>query len=214
MITKNLQDFIYYNSSLKLKTAKELDIKQYPEESERGFQIRLFQLSREKRDLEVDKLKKKYAKQLDKLEDKIRKLEFDLESDEAEYQARKREEVIGAGESVLSIFLGSRRTSRATTIARKRRLTSKAKREVTKTKEEISEAKKDATQLEEELKKDVKEILNQYEKEAENVTYEKIKPRKTDVKINFVALAWEPYWRIQYRDKGISQISILNAHKK
>jgi len=210
-LAKNLQDYIYYNSALKLKNIKQLDIIQSPEESDRDFQIRLLQVSRERRDSEVDKLKMKYAKKLDKLEDKIRKLESDLASDEAEYEARKREEVIGAGESVLSIFLGSRRTSRASTVARRRRMTSKAKREVAETKEEISEAKKNALELEEELKKGVKEILDHYEMGVENVSYEELKPRKADVKVKLVALAWEPFWRINYKEKGISKITILNA---
>jgi hypothetical protein len=210
-LAKNLQDFIYYNNSLKLKKIEELDIMQSPEESDRDFQIRLSQVSRERRDSEVDKLKKKYAKKLDKLEDKIRKLEFDLTSDEAEYEARKREEVIGAGESVLSIFLGSRRTSRASTIARKRRMTSKAKREVAETKEDISEAKKNALELGEELKKGVKEILDRYQIGVENASYEELKPRKAEVKVKLVALAWEPYWRINYKERGSSKITILKA---
>jgi predicted NACHT family NTPase len=61
-LAKNLQDYIYYNSALKLKNIKQLDIIQSPEESDRDFQIRLLQVSRERRDSEVDKLKMKYAK--------------------------------------------------------------------------------------------------------------------------------------------------------
>ncbi|HDQ05238.1 MAG TPA: DUF87 domain-containing protein [Candidatus Bathyarchaeota archaeon] len=209
-----LKDYIYYNAALKLKKIEELDVVQKPEESDRDFQIRALQLSRERRDSEVDKLKEKYAKKLDKLEDKIQKLEFNLSSDEAEYQARKREEVIGAGESVLGIFLGSRRTSTATTAARKRRMTSKAKRKVTETKEELAEAKKDARELEGALKKAVEQIVEHYEKGVENVTYEELKPRKTDVKVNLVALAWEPYWRMHYKDRGILQTTILDAHNR
>jgi hypothetical protein len=213
-LEKKLQDFIYYNTALRLKNIKELDVIQDPEESDRDFQIRALQLSRERRDAEVDKLKEKYGKNLDKLEDKIQDLEFDLSSDEAEYQARKREEVIGAGESVVSIFLGSRRTTTATTAARRRRMTSKAKRKVTEKKEKIAEAKKDAAELEKELEKGVKEILDHYEKEIKNTAYEELKPRRTDVKVNLVALAWEPYWRIHYKGRGTSQTTILNAQNR
>jgi hypothetical protein len=210
-LAKKIQDFIYYNTVLKLKSIEELDVMQGPEESDRDFQIRALQFSRERRDAEVDKLKEKYAKKLDKLEDKIQELEFDLSSDEAEYQARKREEVIGAGESVLSIFLGSRRTTTATTAARRRRMTSKAKRKVAERKEKIAEAKKDTAELEKELEKGVKEIVEHYEKGVEDITYEELKPRRTDVKVNLVALAWEPYWRIHYKDRGTAQTTILNA---
>ena len=109
-------------------------------------------------------MKGKYAKKLDKLDEKLSKLEFELADDEAEYNARKREELVGAGESVLSIFMGSRRTSRATTIARRRRMTSKAKREISETKEDISRVKKNISKLEVELKKAVDQIIEKFEK--------------------------------------------------
>ena len=209
---KDLHDFLYYNSKLKLKKNVELNIIQKPEESERDFQIRLLQVAREQRDAEVDMLKNKYSKQLDKLENKIRKLEFDLASDESDYQARKREEIVGAGESVLGFFLGSRRTSTATTAARRRRLTSKAKRTIAETKKEIVEAKKDVSELEEELRKAVEKIVEKYEKGIGRLNFEEFKPKRTDVKINLVSLAWQPYWIINYKEKGLSQMTSLKAY--
>ena len=210
-LAKDLQDFLYYTQILKLKKNTELDIIQNPDESDRDFQIRLLQVAREQRDIEVDRLKKKYSKQLDKLENKISKLEFDLSSDESDYEARKREEIIGAGESVLSFFLGSRRTSTATTAARRRRLTSKAKMNISKTKKEIIEAKKDVKQLEEELKKEVEKIVEKYEKGIERLSYEEFKPKRSDITIKSVALAWKPIWLIRYKEKGLLQTTNLEA---
>ena len=210
-LAKDLKDFLYYTRILKLKKNTELDIIQNPDESDRDFQIRLLQVAREQRDIEVDRLKKKYSKQLDKLEDKISKLEFDLSSDESDYEARKREEIIGAGESVLSFFLGSRRTSTATTAARRRRLTSKAKMNISKTKKEIGEAKKDVTQLEEELKKEVEKIVEKYEKGIGRLSYKEFKPKMSDIKIKSVALAWKPIWLMRYKERGLLQKTNLDA---
>jgi hypothetical protein len=210
-LSKDLNDFLYYNSVLKLKMNDDLDIVQFPEESDRDFQIRLLQRSREERDIEVDKLKEKYAKKLDKLEDKLSKLEFDLADDEAEYKARKREEFVGAGESVLSIFMGSRRTSRATTIARRRRMTSKAKRKVDETKEDIARVKEDTTKLEDELKKAVEKIVEKYEKVSEDLSMKEVKPRRADVRINLVALAWKPIWIIDYKERGLLQRTAIKT---
>ena len=203
-LNKDLKDFLYYNSVLKLKINEDLDLIQHPEESERDFKIRLLQRSREKRDAEVDKLKEKYAKTLDKLQTKLSKLEFDLADEEADYNARKREELVGAGESVLSIFMGSRRTSRATTIARRRRMTSKAKRKVDETKEDIVRLKEDIVELEEELKTAIEKIVEKYEKVADDLSVKEVKPRKSDIKINLVALAWKPIWIVDYKEKGLS----------
>jgi hypothetical protein len=210
-LNKDLKDFLYYSSVLKLKMNDDLDVIQHPEESERDFKIRLLQRSREERDAEVDKLKGKYAKKLDKLQTKLSKLEFDLSDDEADYNARKREEFVGAGESVLSIFMGSRRTSRATTIARRRRMTSKAKRKVDETKEDIVRTKEDIMELEEELKTAIEKIVKKYEKVADDLSLKEVKPRKTDVKVNLVALAWKPIWIVDYKEKGLSHITAIDG---
>ena len=156
-------------------------------------------------------MKEKYAKKLDKLEDKLSKLEFDLADDEAEYKARKQEELVGAGESVLSIFMGSRRTSRATTIARRRRMTSKAKRKVDETKEDIARVKKAAAKLEAELKNVVDQIVEKYEKGAENWSVKEFKPKRADIKINLVALVWKPYWIVDYKERGLLLRTAIEA---
>ena len=210
-LNKDLKDFLYYSSVLKLKMNDDLDVIQHPEESERDFKIRLLQRSREERDAEVDKLKGKYAKKLDKLQTKLSKLEFDLSDDEADYNARKREEFVGAGESVLSIFMGSRRTSRATTIARRRRMTSKAKRKVDETKEDIVRTKEDIMELEEELKTAIEKIVKKYEKVADDLSLKEVKPRKTDVKVNLVALAWKPIWIVDYKENGLSHRTAIDG---
>ena len=210
-LNKDLKDFLYYSSVLKLKMNDDLDVIQHPEESERDFKIRLLQHSREERDAEVDKLKGKYAKKLDKLQTKLSKLEFDLSDDEADYNARKREEFVGAGESVLSIFMGSRRTSTATTIARRRRMTSKAKRKVDETKEDIVRIKEDIMELEEELKTAIEKIVKKYENVADDLSEKEVKPRKTDVKVNLVALAWKPIWIVDYKEKGLSHRTAIDG---
>lgn len=210
-LEKDLQDFLYYGGSLKLRKNDELKILQNPKELERDFQIRLLQVAREQRDEDVDKLKEKYAKKLDKLEDKIEKLEFDFVSNKSEYDARKREEVLGAGESVLSFFLGSRRTTAASKAARKRRLTSKAKRRMEKSKEGIEKTKKNIAEIESELEKAVEKIVDKYEKATERITLEEIKPKRTDIKIKLIALAWKPYWIVHYKEKGLSETTALEA---
>ncbi|MEJ2240878.1 MAG: DUF87 domain-containing protein [Candidatus Bathyarchaeota archaeon] len=210
-LNKKLNDFLYYNSVLKLKMSDDLEVIQKPDESDRDFKIRLLQESREVRDAEVDKIKEKYAKKLDKLGDKLSKLEFNLIDNEEDYKARKREELVGAGESVLSIFMGSRRTSRATTIARRRRMTSKAKRKVDETKEDIARLQKDISELEAELKKVVDKIVEKYENVSKDLGEKELKPKRTDVKINLVALAWKPYWVIHYKEKGVLKKTTLES---
>jgi len=213
-INKGLNDWLYNNERLKLKAHPSLQVLQRPGEIENTFYLRLQQAAREKRDLEIDKLEKKYEKSLDKLEAKQRKLERDLNADEAEYTARKQEEVVGIGETVLSFFLGRRRTSVATTIARRRRMTSKVKMDVEDTKEEIAELEDDTTSMEFELQEAVNKIKSTMENVPNELITEEIKPRRSDVKVQLIALAWTPFWMINYSEGPLTNVKYTPAYTR
>ncbi|MCW4033641.1 MAG: type IV secretion system DNA-binding domain-containing protein [Candidatus Bathyarchaeota archaeon] len=211
---KELVNWLYSSSSLELRIHPDLKIFQRPGESEREFTIRLQQAAREHRDAEVDNLEKKYEKQLDKLEDKLRKLDRELSTREADYEGRKREELLGTGGTVLGYFLGKRSTSSLGTIARRRRMTSKAKMKVEETKEEISELKEDMVNIEIELKEATEEITHKWMEFSDDIIKEKLKPRRTDVDLQLVALAWLPFWNMDYKDRKITKSIEVPAYSK
>ncbi|MFX0206634.1 MAG: hypothetical protein ACFFDT_11665, partial [Candidatus Hodarchaeota archaeon] len=160
----------------------------------------------------VDKLEEKYAKRLDRLVKKLRKLGRELTMEEAEYKARKREEMAGAGGAALSFFLGRRSPSSITGIARRRRMTTKAKMRVEETKEEITELNKEMTDLENELKEGIDEITRKWDEAMDDLITEEIRPRRTDVNVQLTALAWAPSWHITYNDGKVSQIRVFPAY--
>jgi len=198
-IGKDLSDWLYYNRRLTLLAHPELGVVQQPGERERLFKIRLRQAARERRDEEVDALTEKYESRLDRLEAKRRKKERELAIDEEEYEARKREELIGAGETVLGVLMGRRRS--VSRVATRRRMTSKAKLEVEETREEIADLQEEIAELEAELKEEVEEITHRWEKVMDELTTQEVKPRRTDVNVRLVALAWRPSWLVIYRDR-------------
>jgi len=120
--------------------------------------------------------------------------------------------MVGAGETVLSFFMGRRRTSAATTIARRRRMTSKAKMEIEETKEEITEMKDDIANLEGKLKEAVEEITRKWEEAPDDLITEELKPRRTDVKTQLVALAWAPFWLLTYKEGLVPQTTTIPAY--
>ena len=210
---KKLSNHLYYNSSLVLRSHKNLKLLQRPDESERDFLIRIKEAAREKRDAEIDKLEKKYEKQLDRIEDKIEKMTRDLSSDKAELEERKRDELLGMGETVLGLFMGRRRTSIATTASRRRRMTSRVKREIDDTKEEIEDLRADYEELETELKEQVDEIKEEWEKVTEQVDEYEVKPRKTDVILDSLMIAWVPFYYVSYTDSGMPLNKMVPAHQ-
>jgi hypothetical protein len=193
-ISKKLNDFLYYNRSFDLKIHNGLKAYQKPEETLQEFTIRIKQLAREHRDYEIDKLEKKYEKQLDRLQDRIDGLSRDLSSDQAEYEARKREEVIGIGETVLGYFMGRRRTTAGTTASRRRRMTSRVKRNIEDTKEEINDLKSDYEELESELREQVDDLIDRWSDSPNKIEDFRIKPRRSDVNVESLMIAWVPYY--------------------
>jgi hypothetical protein len=197
---------------LELRKYEKLNISQYPNESIRDFTIRLQQAARERRDEEVDELNDKYSKQIEHLRNKLRKFERELASDEAEYEARKREEMLGIGGTVIGVLMGRRPTSAGTTMSRRRRMSTKAKMDVEETKEDIVELKKDIDDLEKELKEEASEISTRWENVDEEIIIEKIRPRSTDIQLRLMAIGWMPFWSIKYAEGTASCSAKIPAY--
>jgi DNA helicase HerA-like ATPase len=209
-IGKDLADWLYYNSRLPISVHPKLDIAQDPDESERAFKIRLQQAARERRDAEVDALEEKYEDRIDTLEDRLRKKERELAADEADHAARTQEELLGAGETVFGLLSGRRRS--LSRVASKRRMTRKARLELEETKDEMADIQQDIAELEAELKEAVDEITQMWDETLDNLTTEEVKPRRTDVDVQLVALGWLPSWLISYNQGGLTRTITIPAY--
>ena len=174
--------------------------------------MRVKHAARERRDGEINKLEMKYSAQLDKLEDKLERLGRELESDKSEHEARKRDEMVGVGESVLGLSMGRRRTSSMSSITKKRRMTEKAKLEIEDTADEIERVKTQVRELEKELKEAIDIITKKWETAEDDIDYIEIKPKKSDVEVRIFTLAWAPRWRIDYKDKEQKRQEIISAY--
>src|SRR6185503_10068032 len=120
---KDLASWLYRNQRLELLESPTLDIISNPGESERDFRVRLQQLGREQRDDAVEKLRRKYAPKLEQLEERKRRAEQAVAREAEQAKGQKVQTAISFGATLLSSFLGRKRTSlstlgRATTAVR------------------------------------------------------------------------------------------------
>jgi hypothetical protein len=211
-IASSLADWLYYRSRLNITTHPELGVFQRPDEPERAFKVRLRQVARERRDAEVDQLVRKYEERIERLGGRLRKEEQELITDEADYEARKREERITLGETVLSFFMGRRHTRAVSTVVRKQRLSEQAKLDIEKTRREMTGLEEDIAELEAELQAAAKEISRKWADLLDDLTTEELHPRRSDIEVRLVALAWLPSWLVVYKD-GIHTRSVtIPAH--
>ncbi|MCD6518307.1 MAG: hypothetical protein J7M05_00075, partial [Anaerolineae bacterium] len=141
-----------------------------------------------------------YTQRLKRLEDRLEREEQELEEDLIEYEGRKREELLSAGESLLSFVLGRRRTRVLSTASRRRRLTLKAKADVEESEETIEELKKEINALREEQEKALEEVRQEWAGVAEAIEETALRPKKSDIRVEAFGLAWVPHWVFIYRD--------------
>jgi hypothetical protein len=189
---RSLPDYLLQSTRLKIYSHKDLGVTQQQGEDERAFAIRLRDAARERRDSEVQKIQTDYESEISKIQVSIRQLERTLQSDQNEVQARKREEYIGAGATVLSFFIGRKSLSGITTTSRRMRMTEKAQGDVAKTQLKLADLQKDVDGLEAELKDAVDKVTQKWDSVPDEVTAIEIRPNRSDIKIDLLALAWVP----------------------
>ncbi len=198
---KEFSDHLYRNEEIVLSMNPALKVFSKPGETPGDFAPRCRDAARERRDDEVDKLSDSFEKKLDRLRDKRARKERDLIEDEAEYQSRKREELLSAGESVLGVFLGRRSSRAVSTAARKRRMTTKAKGDIAETKAELEDVREDIEDLTREMREKAEEITREWDEALEEIEEVKVTPRRADIDVEIVALAWAPHWELTYEDE-------------
>jgi hypothetical protein len=199
-LEKDFTDHLYNNQRLDLYHSPALKLYSEAGESEGDFKVRAQQVAREQRDEAVDELREKYQKKLAKLEDRRDREEQELAEDRAEYEGRKREELLSAGETVVGMLgIFGRRSSRGlSTAARKRRLTTKAQADVQESEEEIKDLEEEIKQMTQEMEREAQDLADEWADLAEEVEVYSVKPRRKDVKVELVSLAWAPSWEIEY----------------
>ncbi|MGC9398035.1 MAG: hypothetical protein ACP5HM_02745 [Anaerolineae bacterium] len=211
-LKKELDDHLYRTRALVLRYNPATDLYTEPGETEREFRLRVQQKARELRDEEVDALEDTYRDKIDRLEDRLRRAREKLAKKEAEAKRRQRDALISTSETVLSLFSGRRRS--LSTAANKIGRISTSKMDVQAAEEDIMEYQEEIKELEAELQEETQAIVERWERALEQFEDVRITPRRTDVEITLLALAWVPHWYITYRagGSGIVQTATVSAY--
>jgi hypothetical protein len=200
-LARDFEDWSYFNSQLTLLSHPELGVSQLPGEAEQQFKIRLRQAARERRDHAVDRLRKTYAGRMEKLEDRLRREQRELERDRSDYSARRREALIATGEMLFTL-IGRRRLYRSVSWSASRgRLAKQAKLELEDSREEIEALETELSDLQGELEREITRITPKWVDILKGLTAYHLHPRRSDVEVSIVGLAWVPVWAITYADR-------------
>lgn len=200
-LERDFLDHLYREQTLELLFSPVLKLYSRPDESERDFKIRLGQVARERRDAEVEALRKRFQPRFDRLQTQLVREQRELEEDKQELAARGREEWL-AGAETLAGMLGLGRRRALSSAATRRRMTAAAKAEVAESEAEIARLQKEIAQLQSDLEAEIAAIARRWDEALETVTTYVVRPKKTDCTVELVALAWLPFWEIGYRTAG------------
>ncbi len=216
-LTGDFTDQLYRSQAYTLAYNPTLKLYGRPGESDRDFKIRCDQASRELRDAASDKLKAKYDAQLQRIQDKLVREQQDLEDAEAKAKGRQTEEVLSGLESVAGMLglFGRRRKSLSglSTAASKRRMTSAAKADIAESEADIARLQAQMDDIKSQIEQETSALAQEFESATNDIQQTKITPKKTDIDVQLVALAWAPNWEVTYDDtRGRSRTDAVPAY--
>ena len=211
-----LVDYLYRTQAYSLAYNPTLKLYAKAGESERDFSVRCQQAAREGRDAAVDKLRDKYAVQLQRIQDKLTDEQRDLSDAQRDYRGRQAEQVLSGVSTVAGwLGLGGRRRglSGINSVASKNRLAGTAKANIEDSQADIARLQAQLDDLKSELESDTAELTRQWDQAAQDVQPMRIVPRKTDVQVQLLALTWAPNWEITYQDaRGLARTDAVPAY--
>ncbi len=195
---ESVRDHVYRERPLELLRCEALDAVSQPGETETAFRSRLRLLARERRDAEVDRLRDRYASRLQAVQRRVAAAEERVVKEEAQYDQTKLSAALNVGTSLLGALLGRRGRSSLGGASQAARGLGRAAQERTDVRlagEKLEAARRELAELEAELSSDVAALTASYEPESLVVTTVPVAPRRSDVQVTSVQLAWTPWVR-------------------
>lgn len=190
---RTLEECLYRTRKCELFRSDTIGLVSSPGESERDFRIRLTESAREKRDEQVEALRKKYGVKIAQIQERIRRAEQAKDVQQAQARQQTLSTVISAGSAVLGMFFGRRRSmSSIGTAARGAGRTFQEQQDVSRAGETVAVLQKQLADLNAELEKEVDNLQDRFDPEAGELEVLGLKPRKTDVEVRSLTLAWAP----------------------
>jgi len=195
---KDLLRWVRQNRPMVLLRSKSSGLISQLGESEGEFRLRLTQGMREKRDLEVEKLRKKYDTRFTTLKDRLMRAEQSIDRENEQAKASKMQTAISFGTAILGAFLGRKAVSatsasRVGTAMRSASRVQKEKMDVARAQERAEAVRLQLSELDGRLQEDIDAIAFSMDAGTEELEEISVKPKSTDITLEIFGLAWMPF---------------------
>ncbi len=195
---RDFATWIFGHETLTLLRSASLGQVSAPDEEERDFRVRLAQISREQRDLQVDALRKKYASRMTALQEKVRRAEQAVQREADQASQAKVQTALSFGATLLGAFTGRKlastsNISKAASALKGVGRSAQQQSDVERAKETLETYKKQLQDLNAEFEREAESLAAKIDPATETLETLVIKPKKTDIDVRLVALAWAPF---------------------
>jgi hypothetical protein len=196
---KRLASALYRDERLTIFHAPDLKRWSRPGQDEGAFRADLVHAAREKRDLNLEKLRKKYAPKLARLQERIARAEDVVARERDQARHQKLQAVVSVGATVLGALFGRKMASagtvgRASTAARSASRASREERDVGRAEGRVEDLREDLDALQQEFDAACDPFRESVDPQELNVESVPVRPRKSDLAVEGPRLAWTPWW--------------------
>jgi len=197
---KELKTHLYQSQAMTIWKCPQVKTQSKPGETEGEFRVRLKQVAFEKRDLAIEKARKKYAPKVARIQERIRKAEQALAREKEQYKSQKWKTAISFGATLMGAMLGRKAASvgnvtRAGSTVKSAGRIGKEKQDIGRAKENIAALQQKLVDMEKEFEDVMEEIREKMDPESLELEDELIRPRKSDIGIRMLSLGWVP-WQV------------------
>lgn len=193
---KKFAEALYQNQTFTIYQTTNPTLISKAGESEKDFQIRIAQEMREKRDDLVKKLREKYSEKIASLSEKVRRAQEKMVQKQEKAQLQKTDTVISFGSAILGAIFGRRLTkgtiSQTGTSMRRASRIGKDSRDAILAEQEFKNYQQQLQDLEAQMNSEISDLISKRDIEGIKVDTLSVRPRKSDITVEAVALVWWP----------------------
>ena len=198
--TRDFTNWLYGTQAINVFQSPSLKLVSQPGEDERDFRIRAGRVAREKRDEMVEALRRKYAPRIASLQERLRKAQAAVEKQQEQARQAKMQTALSFGATLLGAFTGRKAFSsstinKATGAARRAGRALEESGDVSRANDTVESVQQQLADLQAQFEAESNALAGKVDPLSEVLETVTVKPRKTDILVQLVSLAWAPYWQ-------------------
>jgi len=197
---KDLLRWVRQNRPLLVYRCPRFNLSSDPREARAEFMARLTQAAREDRDLQVEKLRRKYSTKFNTLNDRLMRAEQAVMREKEQSQSSKIQTAISFGTAILGAFMGRKAVSvgsagRFGTAMRSASRVRKESMDVNRARQTLEATRLQLEELDQRLQEDIERIEADFVPDDESIQEVLVKPKNSDMTLELFGLVWLPYRR-------------------